>query len=120
MIEGLGKEMSETKEQTAETKESFIPDFMKKESDKGIVSFTGGIKDESNYNYYMKEANSHKESAESDANWARQRLEWAESYAKSNPDKAKSYVDEAKNWQSKADSELRASRDDIEKANSYK
>ena len=86
----------------------------------GTVAFKGGMKDEYNYNYYMNEARKHKESAESNENWARQRFDWANSYADSDPGKAKTYIDEGRNWQSKAQSEWSAYRADVDKANSYK
>jgi hypothetical protein len=153
MIEGLAKAMSEAKEQTAETKESIIPDFIKKElareqkdddptpivettgplaskekdgtdthlpETNGTVAFKGEMKDESNYNYYMDEARGHKESAESDENWARQKFDWAKSYTDSDPSKTQSYISEGNNWQSKADSEWSAYRDALAKADSYK
>lgn len=85
----------------------------------GDVSFTGEMRDPAGYDYYMREARKHKNSAEYYDGEARKALDSASSYS-DKPDVAKSYIDLAKDKQYNYNNEIRMYNESIEKANSCK
>jgi hypothetical protein len=90
-------------------------------SNGSVVSFHGSSQDDNHYNYeyYSHQAQLHKESAERYGRDADNQRDLAERNV-DNPDKVHSYTENAEKWASKAQSELQAYQDDINKANTYK